>query len=169
MRTTINQTTARAVVVATLLLGLLAGGLAAGAREAEARSCGYCPATTTAALNLRAGPSMDAPVILVIPAGAEVGVDRTDGSTNGYLPVLYQWIFAWAHQDYLTSDDVIPAPTATVAEPLNLRAGPSTSEKVLLVMPAGATVTLTGVQVNGFLSVSYQGTEGFASAAYLVF
>jgi D-alanyl-D-alanine carboxypeptidase len=169
MRKQVNQTMARAAVIATLLLGLVAGALAGGAPEAAARSCGYCPAITTTALNLRAGPSKDAPVILVMPAGAEVGVDRTDGSTNGYLPVLYQWIFAWAHEDYLSSDGGVPTPSATVAEPLNLRAGPSTSDMVLMVMPAWATVTLTGVQVNGFLSVSYQGTEGFASAAYLIF
>jgi uncharacterized protein YraI len=50
---------------------------------------------------------------------------------------------------------------------VNLRAGPSTADAVLLVMPGGAPVTLTGQSANGFSSVSYNGTAGWAFAAYL--
>ena len=40
-------------------------------------------------------------------------------------------------------------------------------DTVLLVMPFGASVTLTGQSQNGFLSVSYNGSAGWASADYL--
>jgi uncharacterized protein YraI len=34
-------------------------------------------------------------------------------------------------------------------------------------MPAGATVTATGQKQNGFLSVTYNGNDGWAYAQYL--
>jgi N-acetylmuramoyl-L-alanine amidase len=50
---------------------------------------------------------------------------------------------------------------------LNLRAKASATAKVLLVMPAGAIVSDQGYAKNGFIKVGYQGTVGWASAAYL--
>lgn len=54
--------------------------------------------------------------------------------------------------------------TATVLSGLNLRAGPSTDTDILAAMPAGATVDVTGDAKDGFLPVTYQGTDGWASA-----
>lgn len=56
----------------------------------------------------------------------------------------------------------------TVTEDLNLRTGPGTGYKVLLVMPKGSTVTLNAQIQNGFLSVNYQGVNGWAHADYIV-
>jgi uncharacterized protein YraI len=51
---------------------------------------------------------------------------------------------------------------------LNLRSGPSTSEPVLLTIPAGGSVTLTGDgQQGGFVAVEYQGVRGWVYAQYL--
>jgi zinc D-Ala-D-Ala carboxypeptidase len=50
---------------------------------------------------------------------------------------------------------------------LNLRAKPSLSGKVLLVIPKGAVVTDEGYLQNGFMNVKYQGTVGWASRDYL--
>lgn len=50
---------------------------------------------------------------------------------------------------------------------LNLRAAASVDGAVLGLLPDGATVTLTGRSVAGFLSISYQGTAGWASANFL--
>ena len=50
---------------------------------------------------------------------------------------------------------------------LNLRSGPSTSNSVLLVMPDGAEVGVTGSVQNGFLPVRYNGTDGWAFAQFL--
>jgi SH3-like domain-containing protein len=54
----------------------------------------------------------------------------------------------------------------TVTRP-NLRAKASSSGKVLLVMPGGATVKDLGSSKNGFIKVEYQGTAGWAHGAYL--
>ena len=131
-------------------------------------------AATTADLNLRAGPSTFDAVLLVMPAGSSLTV--TGDGTNGFLPVSYQGRSGWAAAQYLTGSATSPPPTsqpapsggsAFVTTSLNLRAGPSTADGVLAVMPAGSTVALTGQSANGFLSVSYNGTAGWAFAAYL--
>lgn len=51
---------------------------------------------------------------------------------------------------------------------LNLRKGPGTSYAVLVVIPEGGTVTvLNPTAQNNFLNVEFNGTSGWASAAYL--
>jgi uncharacterized protein YraI len=50
---------------------------------------------------------------------------------------------------------------------LNLRSGPGLSSSVLRTMPDGAVVGLNGRSIGGFLSVTYQGTSGWASAEFL--
>jgi len=51
---------------------------------------------------------------------------------------------------------------------LNLRSGPSTSNTVRLVMPAGSTVTVVATAPSGgFYNVRYSGTTGWSSGQYL--
>jgi uncharacterized protein YgiM (DUF1202 family) len=50
---------------------------------------------------------------------------------------------------------------------LNLRAKPSTSAKVLKVMPQGSLVENLDEVSNGFVKVAYQGTGGWAYSDYL--
>ncbi|HEY8447990.1 MAG TPA: SH3 domain-containing protein [Thermomicrobiales bacterium] len=129
------------------------------------------------ALNLRSGPGTNYSVILVMPDRARVQL--TGNSSNGFLEVIYQGTRGWASAQYLdTGTGVAEQPssslptgsgggTATTTTGLNLRAGPSTADRVLLVMPAGATVQLTGDQQNGFLGVIYNGQRGWAYGDYL--
>lgn len=56
--------------------------------------------TTTAALNLRHGPSLQDNIILVIPQGARVTESGT--VTNNFAKVTYNGTTGWAHIDYLT-------------------------------------------------------------------
>lgn len=135
-------------------------------------SPGAGTALTTSSLNLRAGPSTGDAVLLVIPSGATVSL--TGESANGFSGVVYNGTTGWAFAAYLTSGGApspSPSPggsgTATVTSSLNLRAGPSTADAVLAVMPAGATVTLTGQNANGFSSVVYNGASGWAFAEFL--
>jgi len=135
-------------------------------------------ATTTSDLNLRAGPSTADAVLAVMPPGASVILSGEEN--NGFLGVSYNGTAGWAFAEFLQtsgapppSTDPGPTPgdgsggTATVTSALNLRAGPSTGDAVLAVMPAGAEVTLTGDAANGFLAVSYGGRTGWAFATYL--
>lgn len=58
--------------------------------------------------------------------------------------------------------------TVRTTDPLNLRTGPSTSNAVITVMPAGASLKLvSGTPNNNFYQVSYNGQTGWASGTYL--
>jgi len=61
-----------------------------------------------------------------------------------------------------------PCP-ATATDDLNLRDGPSLADDVLRVIPAGAELEWDPFQdrTNGFVAVNYDGTDGWAYAAYL--
>ena len=56
-------------------------------------------ATTTAALNLRAEPSLSARILRVMPSGARVRL--LDGYANGFRKVSYDGTTGWARTDYL--------------------------------------------------------------------
>lgn len=169
----------RVSVLALFLVTALWGSVAIAPQSASAAA-----ASTTTRLNLRAGPGTQYGVILVMPAGASLKI--TGSYNKGFYPVRYQGTKGWAAADFLTTGggtsggstsggstsgggSVTDSATgnATTTTSLNLRAGPSTSDGVLAVMPSGASVTLTGSASNGFVSVNYQGTDGWAYESYL--
>lgn len=136
------------------------------AQEAPAGTGGTGSAVTTAPLNLRAGPNVAEPVLTVMPAGATVSV--TGGPQGGFYPVSYSGMSGWASGDFLRFGGTAPAAgTARTTTSLNFRTGPSTADPIIAVIPAGTTVTLTGESSNGFLSVSYNGRNGWAYAPFL--
>ena len=124
-------------------------------------------ATTTAALNLRNAPNGS--IVLVMPEGATLTI--TGSPVTGFLPVTYNGTAGWASAEYLTTGGGGTPPTdgtsGIVTTGLNLRASSSISAAVLLVIPSGATIGITGAVANGFLPVTYDGTPGWASAMYI--
>lgn len=164
----------RLLVLVALTAALLLPPLSAGAQ-----TCTTCTLYAITELNLRQDPSIDAPILRFVPAGAPV--HRTEGAeVNGYAPVTYDGVPGWVVALGLVSspDEVEPitepAPPTTGANtrvtlsPLLLRSGPSTEAEPILVMPEGATVTLTreGAE-NGYVTVDYDGTPGWAYADLL--
>ncbi len=130
---------------------------------------------TTAAVNLRSGPSTGHQVLRVLAQGTLL--ERSGTVQNGFRYVVHQGLAGWVYDAYLkaTTDgpggDPGEAPydptAATTTSALNLRAEPSTSAKILTVMPSGARVTLLDGYANGFRKVSYHGLIGWAATAYL--
>lgn len=144
-------------------------------------------------LNLRAGPSYDDAVLAVIPAGSTLSPTGT--SDGGFLGVTFAGTPGWVDAAYVASDpapatDAVPsgetvetAQTAPATDPaasapvtvtvataldtLNLRATPSADGAIVSVVPAGATLSLTGENDSGYLGVSYEGVLGWADAAYI--
>jgi zinc D-Ala-D-Ala carboxypeptidase len=126
-------------------------------------------AYTTAAVNLRSGPSTSNAILRVVPKDAKIGTSTTE--RNGFLYVSHSGLVGWmstafiAYRDAPSDDQGGNYKTATVA--LNLRAEPSTSAKILTVIPAGAKVQLLHTQVGQFGNVNYGGYQGWAALAYL--
>lgn len=120
--------------------------------------------TTTAALNLRSGAGTGYGVKRVIPADATIEI--YDGVTNNYRQVAYAGTFGWAYADYISTSGAQPGKLTTTAN-LNLRSQASLSGTVLKVIPQGATVAATNDIQNGYQKVTYGGTTGWASVAFL--
>ena len=132
------------------------------------------------ALNLRSGPSMGSQVLRVMPGGA--AVQLLGQHQNGFQYISHEGLAGWAYGDWLLINGVPighgdggnPGPGGapgsmirTTTAPLNLRAGASLQDKVLLVIPQGATVTDLGNLSNNFSKVTYNGTTGWAHIDYL--
>jgi uncharacterized protein YraI len=147
------------------------------------------------ALNLRAGPTTSDAILTVMPHGASVVT--TGEQSNGFLGITYNGLTGYAYSEFLhdrvdynengaPAEEEVPAPEETdtggdpvqvgdtpigsgvVADgPLNLRAGPSTSHDILLVMPHGAALEIMGEVQSGFHPVRYNGTKGWASAEFV--
>jgi uncharacterized protein YraI len=128
---------------------------------------------TTAAVNFREGASLNSRVIAVLPAGTPIFVH--DQGASGFWSVSYKGQSGWIWADYIQRDGAGPAPGGPVYDPnmatttaaLNLRAEPSTSAKVILVMPSGAKVVLKSGTANGWRQVMYNGKTGWAATQYL--
>ena len=76
----------------------------------------------------------------------------------------------------VVATEALPAPAASLAEvpvnpvataDLNLRAGPSYDDAVLLVIPAGASLIPTGEFAQGFAGVTYDGAYGWVDTSWL--
>ncbi len=161
----------RAVAVLTALM-VLVGGIAMVPAEASANAGAV---TTTDDLNLRGEPALNSTILNVLPAGA--GVEITGDPVNGFYPVAYQGQVGYAYSAYLSTGFAGPGPVTTggqqgevyVADgPVNFRTGPSTGDGVMMVIPHGALVALNGDSANGFLSIIYADTSGWAHAASIL-
>jgi uncharacterized protein YraI len=166
-----------ALLPLALAAGLaVTGGIASSLTNASAAPAAAVAAQasslqTNADLNLRAGPGTNYKVLLVIPRYAHV-FDNGE-SSNGFRMVTYANTVGWVAARYLSPATPLPphpgpvigARVATVD--LNLRAGPSTGNQVLRVIPRNAPVQITDTVVDGFRYVYYQDMGGWAFDQFL--
>ncbi len=129
-------------------------------------------AKTTATANLRSGPGTTYKVLKVVPSGTVIGTSTT--VQNGFLYVSVAGTGGWMYTDYTGWGGTGAGPdstsgTAMTTANVNMREMPSTESKVLLVIPTGAKVPLTGNMSNGFASVTYNGKQGWVHKDYLKF
>ena len=155
-------------IALALLVGLFAP-IALSPRSAQAAD-----AVTTTDLNLRSVPGLDRHVKLVMPPGSPV--DLLSGLGNlGFYKVAYQGVSGYAWGEFvdvdggtgISGDASSTAGNAFASDWLNFRAGPSTDNRVLDVIPRGGAVTLTGESRNGFVSALYADEQGWVAEALL--
>jgi uncharacterized protein YgiM (DUF1202 family) len=122
---------------------------------------------TNDSVNFRTGPSTGHSVIQVLKKGTIVAM--TDRIEYGFRVVKYNGKTGYVYDAYLDNydggggnsggDGSTKFKTTTA---VNLRAKASTSSKILLVVPKGATVLdYDLVMSNGFRGVDYKGTVGW--------
>ncbi len=121
---------------------------------------------TTTAVNFRAGPSTGHMVFRVLAKGTVVDVSDTE--RYGFRYAVHDGQAGWIYDDYLAPYGGEGPAVFTTTTAVNLRATPSTSAKILLVVQAGETVYDYDLEIaNGFRSVDYNGTVGWIYDAYL--
>lgn len=135
-------------------------------QPAEPVAPGADGAAALDALNLRSGPGPSFGVVTEIPDGSELVVNGV--TEGGYVPVSFNGFTGWVAEEFVSLPEPAAASAATTLQALNLRAGPAVTDPILLVIPAGGEVGLTGASDGGYLGVEYDGTVGWADAAYLM-
>ncbi len=153
----------------------IAGALASTSTLAAGPSAGPEALYTTSALNLRAEPSLTAPVLLVIPSGAKVGFQ--DAEENGFTKISYNGKIGWGKSEYLVAsgsnnNDDTPGAAyrgqATTRSAVNMRAGAGTSYGVKMQIPGGAVVEVFDDYAYYFWLVKYNGQYGWVHADFLI-
>jgi murein DD-endopeptidase MepM/ murein hydrolase activator NlpD/uncharacterized protein YraI len=148
--------------------------------------------TGTDGLRLRDGADLSAAILTVAPEGASLtitGAPRLNGGQAWY-PVVYAGISGWAVADYIGAASAETAPVATnqralaitIGEhvvvsstggwDLRLRTDSSLDAGTIAAAPEGSVLRvmdgpLSDASGNAWYAVSYDGIEGYASAAYL--
>jgi uncharacterized protein YraI len=120
-------------------------------------------AVVTSAVNFRVGPSTGHDVLDVLAAGTIVQIfDRVQ---NGFRFIVHDSQLGWVYDDFLGQDDGGSSDGPGVfytTSAVNLRAQPSTSSNVLMVVPPDAQVLdYDFVMSNGFRGVDYNGNVGW--------
>jgi uncharacterized protein YraI len=119
-------------------------------------------AVVTSAVNFRVGPSTGHEVLDVLAAGTVVQIfDRVQ---NGFRFIVHDSQLGWVYDDFLgqgNGDSDGPGVFYTTSA-VNLRAQPSTSSNVIMVVPSDAQVLdYDFVMSNGFRGVDYNGNVGW--------
>ncbi|PRA10481.1 hypothetical protein CQ010_13460 [Arthrobacter sp. MYb211] len=133
---------------------------------------------TTANLNMRTGAGTGNRVILTIPKGKRV--KATGKSKSGWLQVTYKSKTGWVSGTYLANtsapkkskpkSESTPkkkASTKQTTANLNMRTGNSTKKKIILTIPKGKKVEVTGSKKSGWYPVKYKSKTGWVSGTYL--
>ncbi|NLL51441.1 MAG: SH3 domain-containing protein [Peptococcaceae bacterium] len=119
--------------------------------------------TASGALNLRDIPSTSGKVLLAVPQGATVEITAQQGQ---WYQTTYQNKTGWIFGDYVKITQEFKQGEVKASIGLNLRQSPSLTAQILMTLPTGAKIPITGQQ-NGWYKTIYQGTTGWISAEYV--
>jgi murein DD-endopeptidase MepM/ murein hydrolase activator NlpD len=147
-------------------------------------------------VNLRGGPGTAFPSLAVIPKGGEASVLGPKVNER-WLPVSYQGQIGFIFDEFVEvrtatapaaaatqpSPSASPSPSPSAAsagqalpqemrvnssDGLNLRAGPNTDQRVVMVIPNNSTVKVIGRSPDGrWINVSFNGQSGWVDAQFL--
>ena len=124
-------------------------------------------------VRLRAAPGSDAAILTEVAEGSTVTVhDGLLAAADGSLwyQVEANGVVGYMVADYLANSTGLLAATAGEAmttDEVNVRTGPSTADPILATVGPGEWFTLTGENINGWLSVNYGDYTGYIYGAFL--
>ncbi len=122
--------------------------------------------TTNSNSNLRSGAGTQYERLAIIPAGTQVTVEEADPGT-GWTKITYNGQTGYVVTRYLgTGTDATAAGSYTTTARVHLRSGPGTTNASIMILPKGATVSVS-TSANGWAAVNYNGTGGYIASQYL--
>lgn len=125
-------------------------------------------------ITLRKSASTKAGEYCQIPLGAAVSFVET--AENGFYKIIYNGTTGYALASYLSPQQAQGSDgsgngsrmvVVNCKESITLRKTPSTKGEEFCQIPLGAEVEYLGTAENGFYTVKYNGTTGYALASYL--
>lgn len=133
-------------------------------------------------VRIRSGASLDADPVTKVPEGTDLTIIEgpiadDDGST--WFRVDVNGVTGYISADFVETDEPADMPEeipgvpndatglAVTTDRAHLRTGPSLAYVALDTVPAGATLTLSGSSIDGWLRVSWQGTTGWIEGAFV--
>ena len=126
----------------------------------------YKVATKDDPLSMRKAPTTSSDILAYIPKGTTLEVYEI---SEGWANVSWNGSEGYCSMAYLKSaDENITSQyvVATKNDPLSMRQAPDTSSSILTCIPRGTTVEVSEIN-NGWAKVSWNGSEGYCSMAYL--
>ena len=128
---------------------------------------------------VRSGPSTADAILGELVAGD--WVTTTGYTENNFVEIYYGDWYGYVYADYLALDGSTtstPADSGSditwgsdgwlyTVDSVNLRSGPGTGESIVTVLPAGASVYITGAYSNGFNQVESDYGSGWGHSDYL--
>ncbi|MCL1799768.1 MAG: SH3 domain-containing protein [Promicromonosporaceae bacterium] len=136
--------------------------------------------TSTEEVNVHISAASESPVLAILEPGSTAMI--TGANSAGWIPVAFDGLSGWVRssdvtmtvsvpvdepdEEYLAAEGEDRTPVNTVVA-TNFRTGPSTSYSVIMVVPRGVEVIVTGPVVGGWAPVEYDGHTGFIGAPNL--
>ena len=120
---------------------------------------------TADVLNVRANPNTSSSIIGTLKQNTKVSIIEM---SSGWYKVSYNNSTGWISSDYVKLDSAgAVTSTGTVnADALNVRAGASTSNKIIGSLYSGAKVEILSTS-NGWHQIKFNGGTGYVSADYI--
>ncbi len=163
-----------AIVLTTTVA--LAAGIGAVTMTPNAEAAGQAVSTT--GLNVRSGPGQKYRVIGTLKTGQKV--NTVGPSNSGWTPINHSGQTAYVSAEYLRvptsgapdrsdndTEASAPAGSTGTTAAVNVRTGPSLTDRSVTVLAKGAEVELTGKTSDGYSQIAYSGENRWVSSSFL--
>lgn len=148
--------------------GWISSSLIAGIGSPDGDTVMVGEAHVTSNVNLHSGPGDGFGVLREVFHGAALNVSNT--AQNGFRYVVHEGLAGWLDESAIawrSISGLTPGTILVTTGDLNLRDEPTLSSTPLMVMPPASTVHVLDGESNGYRRVTFDGTIGWASLAYL--
>ena len=124
-------------------------------------------------VDIRLDPTEESNMVGILAVG---GVANITGETqDGWIPIAIADLTGWVSEEEVErsegltfeSDAESDPTSATTINGANFRTGPSVNDSIILVVPRGAEVRITGPIENGWAPAEYRGETGYLAVVNL--